>query len=210
MRISDWSSDVCSSDLPESVRSGAMTRPADALTLPSELVVLGIETSCDETAAAVVTARGEIRANLVLSQLDEHRPYGGVVPEIAARSHLDHIDRLVGEAMLQAGLTFAELDGVAATAGPGLIGGVFVGVMTAKAIALAWELPFLAVNHLPGHAPSARPSDKVPFPYLLLLVSGGHCQLLAVEGVGRSPRPGGPIADPGGAAFTKTATPAGP
>src|SRR3546814_354471 len=109
---------------PESVRSGAMTRPADALTLPSELVVLGIETSCDETAAAVVTARGEIRANLVLSQLDEHRPYGGVVPEIAARSHLDHIDRLVGEAMQQAGLTFAELDGVAATAGPGLIGGV--------------------------------------------------------------------------------------
>src|SRR3546814_10577070 len=125
-----------------------MTRPADALTLPSELVVLGIETSCDETAAAVVTARGEFLANLVLSQLDEHRPYGGVVPEIAARSHLDHIDRLVGEAMQQAGLTFAELDGVAATAGPGLIGGVFVGVMTAKAIALAWDKPFLAVNHL--------------------------------------------------------------
>ncbi|HEY9538961.1 MAG TPA: tRNA (adenosine(37)-N6)-threonylcarbamoyltransferase complex transferase subunit TsaD, partial [Kiloniellaceae bacterium] len=182
-----------------------MTRPADALTLPSELVVLGIETSCDETAAAVVTARGEIRANLVLSQLDEHRPYGGVVPEIAARSHLDHIDRLVGEAMQQAGLTFAELDGVAATAGPGLIGGVFVGVMTAKAIALAWDKPFLAVNHLEGHALSARLSDRLPFPFLLLLVSGGHCQLLAVEGVGRYRRLGGTIDDAVGEAFDKTA-----
>src|SRR3546814_2207339 len=206
MRISDWSSDVCSSDLPESVRSGAMTRPADALTLPSELVVLGIETSCDETAAAVVTARGEIRANLVLSQLDEHRPYGGVVPEIAARSHLDHIDRLVGEAMQQAGLTFAELDGVAATAGPGLIGGVFVGVMTAKAIALAWDKPFLAVNHLEGPALSARLSDRPPFPFLLLLVSGGHSQLLAVDGVGRHRRPGRSTDDAVWEAFDKTAT----
>src|SRR3546814_3569470 len=103
-------------------------------------------------------------------------PYGGVVPEIAARSHLDHIDRLVGEAMQQAGLTFAELDGVAATAGPGLIGGVFVGVMTAKAIALAWDKPFLAVNHLEGHALSARLSDRLPFPFLLLLVSGGRSE----------------------------------
>lgn len=182
-----------------------MRRLADNLSIPPALTVLGIETSCDETAAAVVSGSGEIRANLVLSQLDEHRPYGGVVPEIAARSHLDHIDRLVAEAMQQAGLAFAELDGIAATAGPGLIGGVFVGVMTAKAIALAWELPFLAVNHLEGHALSARLSDKVPFPYLLLLVSGGHCQLLAVEGVGRYRRLGGTIDDAVGEAFDKTA-----
>ena len=176
-----------------------MTTPAATLT------VLGIETSCDETAAAVVTGRGEILANLVLSQLDEHRPYGGVVPEIAARSHLDHIDRLVEEAMAEAGLAFADLDGVAATAGPGLIGGVFVGVMTAKAIALAWDKPFLAVNHLEGHALSVRLSDRLDFPYLLLLVSGGHCQLLAVEGVGRYRRLGGTIDDALGEAFDKTA-----
>jgi len=176
-----------------------MTTPAKKLT------VLGIETSCDETAAAVVTGAGEIRANLVLSQLDEHRPYGGVVPEIAARSHLDHIDRLVEQAMREAGLDFAELDGVAATAGPGLIGGVFVGVMTAKAIALAWDKPFLAVNHLEGHALSARLSDKLDFPYLLLLVSGGHCQILAVEGVGHYRRLGGTIDDAVGEAFDKTA-----
>src|SRR5512138_118629 len=181
----------------ERVRSGAMS--ADNPT------VLGIETSCDETAAAVVSGSGAIRANIVLSQLDEHRPYGGVVPEIAARSHLDHLDRLVAEAMDKAGLTFAELDGVAATAGPGLIGGVFVGVMTAKAIALAWDLPFIAVNHLEGHALSARLSDRLEFPYLLLLVSGGHCQLLAVEGVGRYRRLGGTIDDAVGEAFDKTA-----
>jgi len=170
-----------------------------------DLLVLGIETSCDETAAAVVSGSGTIRSSLVLSQLDEHRPYGGVVPEIAARSHLDHIDRLVAEAMQQANLTFERLDGVAATAGPGLIGGVFVGVMTAKAIALAWDKPFLAVNHLEGHALSARLSDHLPFPYLLLLVSGGHCQLLAVEGVGHYRRLGGTIDDAVGEAFDKTA-----
>ncbi|MGD1880327.1 MAG: tRNA (adenosine(37)-N6)-threonylcarbamoyltransferase complex transferase subunit TsaD, partial [Kiloniellaceae bacterium] len=169
------------------------------------MTVLGIETSCDETAAAVVTGDGEILANLVLSQLDEHRPYGGVVPEIAARSHLDHIDRLVEEAMAEAGLGYADLDGIAATAGPGLIGGVFVGVMTAKAIALAWDKPFLAVNHLEGHALSARLSDRFDFPYLLLLVSGGHCQILAVEGVGRYRRLGGTIDDAVGEAFDKTA-----
>jgi N6-L-threonylcarbamoyladenine synthase len=180
------------------------------MTGPSEtLTVLGIETSCDETAAAVVrgapTSERRILAERVLSQLDEHRPYGGVVPEIAARSHLDHIDRLVEEAMAEAGLDFAELDGVAATAGPGLIGGVFVGVMTAKAIALAWDKPFLAVNHLEGHALTARLSDRLDFPYLLLLVSGGHCQLLAVEGVGRYRRLGGTIDDAVGEAFDKTA-----
>ena len=169
------------------------------------LRVLGIETSCDETAAAVVRGDRRILSNRVLSQLDEHRPYGGVVPEIAARSHLDHIDRLVAEAMDEAGCGFAELDGIAASAGPGLIGGVFVGVMTAKAIALAWDKPFLAVNHLEGHALTARLSDGLDFPYLLLLVSGGHCQLLAVEGVGRYRRLGGTIDDAAGEAFDKTA-----
>ncbi|NIA71045.1 tRNA (adenosine(37)-N6)-threonylcarbamoyltransferase complex transferase subunit TsaD [Pelagibius litoralis] len=169
------------------------------------MTVLGIETSCDETAAAVVTGDGRILANLVLSQLDEHRPYGGVVPEIAARSHLDHIDRLVEEAMAEAGLEFGALDGIAVTAGPGLIGGVFVGVMTAKAIALAWDLPFLAVNHLEGHALTARLGTDLAFPYLLLLVSGGHCQLLAVEGVGCYSRLGGTIDDAVGEAFDKTA-----
>jgi N6-L-threonylcarbamoyladenine synthase len=176
------------------------------MTTPREnLTVLGIETSCDETAAAVVRGDGTILSNRVLSQLDEHRPYGGVVPEIAARSHLDHIDRLVGEAMAEAGCAFRDLDGIAATAGPGLIGGVFVGVMTAKAIALAWDKPFLAVNHLEGHALTARLSDGLDFPYLLLLVSGGHCQLLAVEGVGRYRRLGGTIDDAVGEAFDKTA-----
>ncbi|MEX0922266.1 MAG: tRNA (adenosine(37)-N6)-threonylcarbamoyltransferase complex transferase subunit TsaD [Rhodovibrionaceae bacterium] len=168
-------------------------------------ILLGIETSCDETAAALVTAEREILANVVLSQLDEHRLYGGVVPEIAARSHLDHIDRLIAEALSEAGLGFAALDGVAATAGPGLIGGVMVGAVTAKAIAAARGLPFLAINHLEGHALTARLDPGLDFPYLLLLVSGGHCQLLAVEGVGRYRRYGGTIDDAAGEAFDKTA-----
>ena len=173
------------------------------------MIVLGIETSCDETAAALVSDRREILANKVLSQLDEHRPYGGVVPEIAARSHLDHIDGLVADALAEAGLGFESLDGVAATAGPGLIGGVFVGVMTAKAIAAARGLPFLAVNHLEGHALTVRLTEEIDFPYLLLLVSGGHCQLLAVEGVGRYRRYGTTIDDAVGEAFDKTAKLAG-
>ncbi len=169
------------------------------------MIVLGLETSCDETAAAVVEDPPFIRSNLVLSQLDEHRPYGGVVPEIAARSHLDHLDSLIERAMREAGVGFGDLDGVAATAGPGLIGGVFVGVMTAKAIAAARGLPFVAVNHLEGHALTVRLTDGLDFPYLLLLVSGGHCQLLAVEGVGRYRRYGGTMDDAVGEAFDKTA-----
>ncbi len=173
--------------------------------------VLGIETSCDETAAAVVEADaagaggGRILASRVLSQLDEHRPFGGVVPEIAARAHLDHVDRLVAEAMAQAGLGFEALDGVAATAGPGLIGGVLVGAMTGKAIAAVHDKPFVAVNHLEGHALTVRLTDGLAFPYLLLLVSGGHCQLLAVEGVGRYRRYGGTLDDAVGEAFDKVA-----
>lgn len=169
------------------------------------MVVLGIETSCDETAAAVVDGGGRILANPVLSQLDEHRPFGGVVPEIAARSHLDHLDSIILRALDEAGAGFADLDGVAATGGPGLIGGVFVGVMTAKAIAAARGLAFLAINHLEAHALTARLTDGLAFPYLLLLVSGGHCQLVAVEGVGRYTRYGTTVDDAVGEAFDKTA-----
>jgi N6-L-threonylcarbamoyladenine synthase len=170
------------------------------------MLVLGIETSCDETAAAVVSDDGErIRANLVLSQLAEHRPYGGIVPEIAARAHLDHLDGLIAGALETAGIGLYALDAVAATGGPGLIGGVIVGVMEAKAIALARKLPFIAVNHLEGHALTVRLLADVAFPYLLLLVSGGHCQLLVVAGVGRYHRLGTTIDDAAGEAFDKGA-----
>ena len=176
------------------------------------MLVLGIETSCDETAAAVVEAdptpgvpMGRIRSNAIYAQLREHRPFGGVVPEIAARAHLERIDGMVARALADAGVGFADLDGIAATAGPGLIGGVIVGVMTAKAIALAHRKPFLAINHLEGHALTGRLVEPVAFPFLLLLVSGGHCQLLAVEGVGRYTRLGTTIDDAVGEAFDKTA-----
>ncbi len=169
------------------------------------LHVLGIETSCDETAAAVVTGDGQVLSERLLSQLAEHQPYGGIVPEIAARAHLDHLDRLIEEAMVEAGLEFADLDGVAATGGPGLIGGVMVGMTMAKAIAAVHALPLVAVNHLEGHALSARLTDATAFPYLLLLVSGGHCQLLVVEGVGQYRRLGGTIDDAIGECFDKTA-----
>ncbi|MEQ8968497.1 MAG: tRNA (adenosine(37)-N6)-threonylcarbamoyltransferase complex transferase subunit TsaD, partial [Azospirillaceae bacterium] len=169
------------------------------------MIVLGIETSCDETASAVVDGDRRIRANVVLSQLDEHAPYGGVVPEVAARAHLAHLSGLVRRALAEAGTDAAGLDAVAATGGPGLIGGVMVGVMTAKALAAARGLPFLAVNHLEAHALTARLTDGLDFPYLLLLVSGGHCQLLVVEGVGRYRRLGTTIDDAVGEAFDKTA-----
>jgi N6-L-threonylcarbamoyladenine synthase len=178
------------------------------------MIILGIETSCDETAAAVVTAtdgaKPRILANVVLSQLDEHRPYGGVVPEIAARAHVEAIDGIIAEAMQTAGIEFDDLDGVAATGGPGLIGGVMVGVMTAKALAFARDLPFIAVNHLEAHALTVRlcgdeNGNAINFPYLLLLVSGGHCQLLSVEGVGQYRRLGTTMDDALGEAFDKTA-----
>jgi N6-L-threonylcarbamoyladenine synthase len=168
--------------------------------------VLGIETSCDETAAAVVgETHPRIHASLVLSQLAEHERFGGIVPEVAARAHLAHLDRLVGRALAEAETRWEALDGIAATGGPGLIGGVMVGVMLAKAIALARGLPFLAVNHLEGHALTARLTDDVPFPYLLLLVSGGHCQLLVAEGVGRYRRLGTTVDDAAGECFDKGA-----
>ena len=173
--------------------------------------VLGIETSCDETAVAIVEASaddrpvGRILANVVYSQLTEHRRFGGVVPEIAARAHLERLDGLVADALAEANFGLADLDGIAATGGPGLIGGVMVGVMTAKAMAFAHDKPFLAVNHLEGHALSVRLTEAVTFPYLLLLVSGGHCQLLTVRGPGDFTRLGTTIDDAVGECFDKTA-----
>lgn len=169
------------------------------------MLMLGIETSCDETAAAVVAADRRILSNRVLSQVDEHAPYGGVVPEIAARSHLAHLDGLIDAALREAGIGFADLAGVAATGGPGLIGGVMVGAVTGKAIALARDLPFIAVNHLEGHALTARLAEDIAFPFLLLLVSGGHCQVLCVRGVGRYRLYGATVDDAVGEAFDKTA-----
>ena len=173
--------------------------------------VLGIETSCDETAVAVVEAAagtqpvGRILSNIVYSQLTEHRRFGGVVPEIAARAHLERIDGLLAQALDEAGVGLADLDAIAATGGPGLIGGVMVGVMTAKALAYAHDKPFIAVNHLEGHALSVRLTEPVSFPYLLLLVSGGHCQLLTVRGPGDFTRLGTTIDDAAGECFDKTA-----
>lgn len=146
--------------------------------------ILGIETSCDETGVAVVNDRREVLSHLVLSQIKDHQVFGGVVPEIAARAHMDHLDTLISTALKQAGLDFHQLDGVAATCGPGLIGGVMVGMMAGKAIALAHDKPFLAVNHLEAHVLTPRLMQDIPFPYLVLLVSGGHTQILAAEGVG--------------------------
>lgn len=171
--------------------------------------VLGIETTCDETAASVVeldgSGRPRILSNEILSQIAAHAAYGGVVPEIAARAHLDVLDRLVGRALQNAGCELSELDGIAAAAGPGLVGGVMVGLTTAKALALVAGKPFLAVNHLEAHALTARLTDDVAFPYLLLLVSGGHTQLLAVRGVADYVRLGTTIDDAVGEAFDKVA-----
>jgi N6-L-threonylcarbamoyladenine synthase len=176
------------------------------------LTILGLETSCDETAAAIVRLSGdgpetkvEVLADRIASQTEEHALYGGVVPEIAARAHVERIDGLIRLAMDDAGAGWADIDGVAATSGPGLIGGVMVGLNTAKAIALARGLPLIAVNHLEGHALSPRLGAAVAYPYLLLLVSGGHCQFIAVEGLGRYRRLGSTIDDAAGEAFDKTA-----
>ncbi len=168
-------------------------------------LVLGIETSCDETAASVVTEDGQILSNVVFSQIEDHQNFGGVVPEIAARSHLQKIDGVIRQAMSQANIKFSDLSAIAATCGPGLIGGVLVGAVTAKAIAAYYSKPFIAVNHLEGHALTVRLTNKVKFPYLLLLASGGHTQLLFVKGVGQYQELGGTIDDAAGEAFDKTA-----
>jgi N6-L-threonylcarbamoyladenine synthase len=169
-------------------------------------VVLGIESSCDETAAALVTADRVILAQHIASQDDAHRPYGGVVPEIAARAHAERLTPLIAQTLADAGMKLADVDAVAATAGPGLIGGVMVGLVTAKALAMAGDKPLIAINHLEGHALSPRLADAtLTFPYLLLLASGGHCQLLLVKGVGQYQRLATTIDDALGEAFDKTA-----
>jgi N6-L-threonylcarbamoyladenine synthase len=167
--------------------------------------ILGIETSCDETAAAVVTGEGRILANVVHSQIDDHTPFAGVVPEIAARAHVEKLDSVIERALQVARTPLSEVDAIAATAGPGLIGGVMVGFTTAKALALSAAKPLVAVNHLEAHALTVRMTDQVSFPFLLLLVSGGHCQILLVRGVGEYDRLGATIDDAVGEAFDKTA-----
>jgi N6-L-threonylcarbamoyladenine synthase len=173
------------------------------------MLVLGIETTCDETAAAVVRrtadGRAEILSNVIHTQLEEHRDYGGVVPEIAARAHVELLDTVIRRAMDQAGVRFSQLDAVAAAAGPGLIGGVIVGLTTAKAIALVAHKPLVAVNHLEAHALTIRMTHRIGFPYLLLLVSGGHTQLISVEDIDRYRYIGGTVDDAIGEAFDKTA-----
>jgi N6-L-threonylcarbamoyladenine synthase len=182
--------------------------PGNRMT-PNTQTVLGLETSCDETAAAVLRRSPdgavEVLSSVVASQIAAHAPFGGVVPEIAARAHVENIDGIAARALTEAGVGFEDLTGVAATAGPGLVGGVMVGLSFGKAVALARGLPLVAVNHLEGHAVSARLAAEVAYPFLLLLVSGGHCQLLAVEGVGACRRLGSTIDDAAGEAFDKIA-----
>ncbi|MDF1722368.1 MAG: tRNA (adenosine(37)-N6)-threonylcarbamoyltransferase complex transferase subunit TsaD [Minwuia sp.] len=168
-------------------------------------IVLGIETSCDETAAAIVTSGRHILANVVHSQTDAHRPFAGVVPEIAARAHVEKLDGIIERCLEEAATDLRDVDAIAATAGPGLIGGVIVGLTTAKALAMATGKPLIAVNHLEAHALTVRLTADVAFPFLLLLVSGGHCQILLVEGVGSYRRLGSTIDDAVGEAFDKTA-----
>jgi N6-L-threonylcarbamoyladenine synthase len=173
------------------------------------MLVLGIETTCDETAAAVIErlddGSGRILSNIVLSQVNEHAAFGGVVPEIASRAHVEALDRIIAKAMGDAGKIYGDIDGVAAAAGPGLIGGVIVGLTTAKAIALVTGKPLLAINHLEAHALTARLTDKLTFPYCLFLASGGHTQVVAVQGVGSYSLLGTTVDDAIGEAFDKTA-----
>ncbi len=180
-----------------------------AVTGQAHLTILGIETSCDETAAAVVTrdgdGRGRIVSNIVRSQIAEHAPFGGVVPELAARSHVTHLDTIIARALEDAHIGLSDLDAIAATAGPGLIGGVLVGLTTAKALSAASGKPLVAVNHLEGHALTARLTEGITFPYLMLLVSGGHSQYVLVRGVGDYTRWGTTIDDALGEGFDKVA-----
>ncbi|MDV3252343.1 tRNA (adenosine(37)-N6)-threonylcarbamoyltransferase complex transferase subunit TsaD [Devosia sp. BK] len=179
------------------------------MTGQAQAIILGIETSCDETAAAIVvrdqSGHGTIRSNVVRSQLDEHAAFGGVVPELAARAHVEWLDHIIAQAADEAEINLADVDAVAATAGPGLIGGVLVGLTTAKALAASLGKPLIGVNHLEGHALTARLTNGVEFPYLMLLVSGGHSQFVLVRGVGDYQRWGGTIDDALGEAFDKVA-----
>ena len=165
--------------------------------------ILGIETSCDETAIAIVNEHREVLSHIVLSQIDIHKEFGGVVPEIAARNHLDVIDKIIVRTLEKANLTFDDIDAISATSGPGLIGGVMVGMMTAKTLASVLKKPFIAVNHLEGHSLVCRLDNCIPFPFLLFLLSGGHCQILLAKGVGDYEKIGGTIDDALGEAFDK-------
>lgn len=167
--------------------------------------ILGIETSCDDTSVAIVDNQKNIISNLILSQTDIHQEFGGVVPELAARSHAEVLDKLIEKSLRESELKFEDLDGIAATSGPGLIGGVIVGMMTGKTIASIHKKPFLSVNHLEAHALTSRLTNNVEFPYLLLLVSGGHCQILLVKGVGQYEKLGQTIDDSIGESFDKVA-----
>ena len=171
----------------------------------SSLLVLGIESSCDDTSVAILRSDGTILSNIVRSQYAAHQPYGGVVPEIAARAHLEQMESVLDEALKEAAIKMKALDAIAVTSGPGLIGGVIVGVMTAKALASIYQKPLIAINHLEGHALTARLTDQVAFPYLLLLVSGGHCQILIVHAVGEYTLLGKTQDDALGEAFDKVA-----
>jgi N6-L-threonylcarbamoyladenine synthase len=169
------------------------------------MYILGIETSCDETAAAIVTETKEVLAHVVFSQLDDHRKFGGVVPEIGARAHLEKIQDVIKQTMADAALSFDQLDAIGATCGPGLIGGVLVGAVVGKSIAATLQKPFIAVNHLEAHALSVRLTEDVPFPYLLLLASGGHCQLIHVKDLGQYEILSTTIDDAAGETFDKVA-----
>ena len=176
------------------------------MAVSNPFLILGLESSCDESAASLVTSDRRVLAHCLAGQDAAHRPYGGVVPEIAARAHVETLPGLVEQALAEAGVKLAQVDAIAATAGPGLIGGVLVGLVTAKGLALASGKPLVAVNHLEGHALSPMlTAPDLAFPYLLLLVSGGHCQLLRVEGVGAYKRLATTIDDAAGEAFDKTA-----
>lgn len=169
------------------------------------MIVLGIETSCDETAVAIVDDKKNILSHIVSSQIDLHQEYGGVVPEIAARSHIEVLHQIILRSLKEAKLEFKNIDAFAATSGPGLIGGVIVGMMSAKTLASIYKKPFLAINHLEGHALTVRLTDSINFPYLLLLISGGHCQILFTKGVGNYEKIGETIDDALGEAFDKVA-----
>jgi N6-L-threonylcarbamoyladenine synthase len=177
--------------------------PTQTIAAPS--VILGIESSCDETAAAILCSERGLLSNIVASQDEAHRPFGGVVPEIAARAHMSKIDAIIDQAIFDAGVEYADLSAIAATSGPGLIGGVITGLMAAKGLSVGLNIPLIAINHLEGHALSPRLTEPCPFPYLLLLVSGGHSQLLSINDLGDYERLGSTIDDAAGEAFDKTA-----
>ena len=190
--------------MPEPVLPAGRT-PRNDIGMTKLLTFLGLESSCDDTAAAVVRADGTVLASIVAGQTALHAPFGGVVPEIAARAHAEKLDRCVEEALAEAGLRLSDLDGIAVTSGPGLIGGVMSGVMCARGLAAGTGLPLVGVNHLAGHALTPRLTDGLAFPYLMLLVSGGHCQFLLVRGPDSFSRLGGTIDDAPGEAFDKAA-----